>query len=468
MSDEISEFLGEQHAKTKAAVAWNEVQEKEASDYPIRLDAFDQDIIEEMRDSSTDWRTIENHKRTENKDFDKAMDTFFGAFWKPRPEEVEDLSKTGKNIKSILDTARELPEWKQLKEMTNFDDVASAIATCAISRTLVVPESDEKGEGDEPGEGNGQNDQARRELRKAIEQARAEVETQQDADSLGWGNDASEVSRVPAKERIKLGRQLRDNKRLRILASLVGKYRKMAGSIHRRKAGYQREQIADIKLGDDLFSLLPQELALLADEKLKLYFMVQYAEKSLLQYEFRSNEKVGKGPIIARIDCSGSMLQPLQPGIVRIDWAVAATLALSVIAQKEKRDLNIAFFNSGIQNTWTFPQGKLNPEDVTTIATYSAGGGTSFDRALTNALDTLDLLSEKTQPDIIMITDGDAELSEEVATRCKEYRAKRKLDIFSLFVGHGQSDSLVRISQGVQWVHNLIDGDHAADLLYSI
>jgi len=123
-----------------------------------------------------------------------------------------------------------------------------------------------------------------------------------------WGleQDAT-YSTTGYQEKIKLINELKSSEKLKRIAALAGRYRRMALSTMREKVKRGIESLYKIKTGNNLSRLLPSELMKIKHPILKKLFYKGYAEKSLMQYEYRGKERKAKGPIICCIDNSGSM-----------------------------------------------------------------------------------------------------------------------------------------------------------------
>lgn len=110
-----------------------------------------------------------------------------------------------------------------------------------------------------------------------------------------------------------------------------------------------KSDINGVTVGDDLNSLLPSELVLLASPLSEKIFLDRFAKKRLQIFSSASSSKSKvkdkKGPIYVCIDTSGSMTG--EPEVL----AKTVALAISIIAQKDNRTVcifnysgNISFF----------------------------------------------------------------------------------------------------------------------------
>ncbi len=128
-----------------------------------------------------------------------------------------------------------------------------------------------------------------------------------------------------------LARRLRDDARLRRIALLAGRMKRIAASKRRQKVKHGADEITEITQGADIARLLPSELCKLTRRSLRLLFMRDLLERQCLRYQLTGSHTLGKGPLVLALDKSGSMEGP------RDIWATALALALLDQAQRENR-----------------------------------------------------------------------------------------------------------------------------------
>lgn len=421
------------------------------SDFPFAMDRFDHALAEEMRDESDTWQNIETRREGEFEGgFEDVMKTWFGGLWKPYTEEKENLSKRGSKLKKILETARSLPEWAQLRESTRLDEVASALATVAMGNLVEVPDPEDVRDGDgdgeegdgEPQEGPYTDSYTRQQVRKALQDAQQDVEDYEDMQSFLWGDESMDPHRVAPQKRLRLARQIKQHPRLKQIAKLVGRLQIVAAQTHKRRVNRGRDELADVVMGDDLRDVLPEELAFLASRKTRTLFLKKFVDRELLQYQFEGKEQQGRGPIVVRIDTSGSMNSRMNDGSSYMEWAIAIGLALAVIAKKEKRNLNIGFFNTKVLERYTFPKGQYGPEAAIQLASIGVGGGTAFEPPLRDGMDQLEE-SDFKNGDFIFITDDACSVTDTFEHEFKEAKSRKDWKMVGIQVGHARTDPVL-------------------------
>jgi uncharacterized protein with von Willebrand factor type A (vWA) domain len=245
----------------------------------------------------------------------------------------------------------------------------------------------------------------------------------------GWGTATGSLSPVSYEDRLALQQALIKSPALIKILQMAGRMRRLAVRKQRQKSKHVYDEISDVKLGDDLGHLLVTEQLLLADPLLEPLFLKKYAEKSLFCYEMSGLEAKTKGPIIVCLDVSGSM------GGERDCWAKGVALAMVDIAHHQKRNCIVIVFDNVIQHIFEFLKEDFQFKRVVELASYFTGGGTSFNPPLGKALDYIEKESQFKQADIIMVTDGDADVSEKTRNRFMEVKEKLKFSLFTIIVG---------------------------------
>jgi uncharacterized protein with von Willebrand factor type A (vWA) domain len=221
-----------------------------------------------------------------------------------------------------------------------------------------------------------------------------------------------------------LGRRLRDDARLRRIAVLAGRFKRIAATKRRHRARHGADEISDLELGADLGRVLPSELARLRVPRLRLALLRDLAERRCLQYQLTATESLGRGPLAVALDKSSSMDGAPD------EWATAVALALLGIAQAESRTFGLVTFNGDVTFSAVVRPGEALPE---TALAVSCSGGTDISKAITAALDIIKGGDVIRDADVILITDGasDPAIAEQVRARAHE------LDVTILGIGIG-------------------------------
>lgn len=299
-----------------------------------------------------------------------------------------------------------------------------------------------------------------RDLRRAI-RAAAEAgaddaqQTQQALD--GWGIGPGDLTRVPLGERIELARQLR-NPRFKRLFDLVGRMRNLARAQSCEKVKSRQDEIHSIELSGELDRMLPAELSagLASSSRLRrLDFYRRFTERQVLSYALDANEPQATGPVVAAVDCSGSMSGE------KMEWATAVALALVDLAcgggasATNKRPAALVFFNEDIKKVLRFAPGERDPRRLLEVATTGASGSTRYE-PVWKQLFTLSAESAHKGADLVFITDGICNVSEEFAGYIRESKEQLGATAYSVLIGESNSAELQRYSDEVWTVTDLL------------
>ena len=325
------------------------------SEYAIRHDKFDLEAFEKTLGQS---KVLTENRRTGKVDysqFGELLQDTFSALFKYNPDLLKDYMMKPEFLlnREIMKQVFEAPKYKELRALTRLDEVNATIGTEILSDELkefvkklkeqqealqkmmdamekeAQAASAEKTDGDEEEEGGTIKASKRmslEEAKKRLEEARKDFkdsvekkEFQQDVHGIvsqaqnvtqetndfieawGLGSD-SNYSKRSYKEKMELLHRLRNSPKLRMIAKLAGRYKKIAMQRQHQKIKKGTNEIYSIKQGKDLGKILPSELMKLSDPVTEILFFKDYVEGKTLQYETRSKAKQVKGPIVVAMD----------------------------------------------------------------------------------------------------------------------------------------------------------------------
>jgi uncharacterized protein with von Willebrand factor type A (vWA) domain len=224
---------------------------------------------------------------------------------------------------------------------------------------------------------------------------------------------------------MQLADRLRQDERLRRIALLAGRFKRIAATKQRQKVKHGAEEMTDVEQGGELARLLPVELAKFARPILRLALLRNLIERQSMQYRLSGTETPGKGPLVVCLDKSGSM--DGQPDI----WATAVALALLDIAQHQRRPFALLAFDEGLKfEAVVQPQESL-PEAGLFV---TCGGGTSIANVVGRGLELIRKHhGSLCKADIVIITDGGSDPSPAPALR----EVAHELGVTMLGIGIG-------------------------------
>jgi uncharacterized protein with von Willebrand factor type A (vWA) domain len=274
-------------------------------------------------------------------------------------------------------------------------------------------------------------------------------------DSHDFSLEFGQGGKLSAGERLELGRRLARNKKLGELARLVGRFKQDARAIRRHTLDRGAAEAYDIERGSEIGRLIPAELGALHHPGLKADFYRRLLEGTVLQYRLREDEQKGRGPMVVCIDCSSSMQGDKEL------WAKAVGLTLMDIARRQRRLFRAVLFSSGAESLKVIDlnrERRYQPElaKVVEMAEYFPGGGTDFQAPIDAAVG---LLTDKRpkRGDIIVITDGECQVSPEWLEKLRERKDELDFSIYAVLVDVGSSElsTLAQFSDRVSSVKQL-------------
>ncbi|MFD8385242.1 VWA domain-containing protein [Streptomyces sp. NPDC059679] len=315
-------------------------------------------------------------------------------------------------------------------------------------------------------------------VRRALAEA-ADATREEAALMRAWGVEPGQLERMPFEQRAQLAQRLRSG-RLGRFAELIGRFRQMAFGERARRVENAPGELVGITLGDDLSRVIPSELIHLGIPAMRPVFAARYAEARLMLYDSRGEQPTGQGAIIACVDCSYSMDTPAdgQPGgITGEAWAKAAALALLDQARQTKRDfVGILFASQDEVSVHRFPADQPAPiADVIEFAEHFYGGGTDYQAPLSAAVELLEAEfndAGRQRGDIVMITDGQCDITEEWMRTWTA--AKHALDFrcFGIAIGNGPATGpgsvLDALCDNLRSLDDLTDPHAVADIFRMI
>jgi uncharacterized protein with von Willebrand factor type A (vWA) domain len=446
--------------------------------------------------------------------FPDFMRELFSRLLNPHTPRLEQPADGAKWAETAHAQADELPAWQQLAAAVDGDETSAGFGAVAVAETLAAEMRPRKSKADleeiqqrleslqsmadagvdvdrrlklaerdldaaqkeAEALASGMDPTAiRNALRTACEKAQAGIEeSNQTMRAFTFGTQPGVPVRLSIDERRKLSSLLKQNTKLAQIAKRLGRLRRIADAKQRTKVNRAREEVHDIEQGADLDRLLPNEAAALAsgDEVLSAHAFGKYTERRLLQYALRGKEKTGRGPIVICCDESGSTQG--NPEV----WQKAVCLALLDVAIRQKRALAIVHFDTRVHRTdiWENGSGKFiytdhrssggvktQAKNATEFAieacTHFTGGGTNFEQPLSEARALVES-SEFNKADVLLITDGNAALSDNFVLRFNEVKARKDFRLLVTTVGYvGNLDQVRAIADQVFTYNDIMNDD---------
>lgn len=445
-------------------------------DSVLNTDTFDRDRFVRMVNKSPNLGDlIQNHSEG-NPDFPALMGDVWASLYKTKPalksfEEEESSSEEWTSPINYPLIKRLMSEdaFHDMKTVTTLDEITSAIGSMRVSDMIEewlyqqMEENQElknqmdnyiqqKEQGIEPSQVDseklqaiieGQVEQNGDQFGKILVQAKEGAkEAKDNLKSLfgSAGNQDGDLEEVPLSDKIALAEKISMDKSFKKIAEWAGHFKAIARKKQKSKHKDSVER-SGVTLGSDLERLLPQELAMFSAPSTKKDFMRRYVEGQTMMYSPKGKESLGKGPILLCLDQSGSMksLDPQSKGF---------SLALAMIARKQKRDFVMICFSNNVQRVFDFPKGKISISDLVEMATFFAGGGTQYVPPLREAMKMIAERSHLKKADIVFVTDGNPEdayyVEKKITPEIKEFQKQYETQVLSLLIGSQVSQQHVK------------------------
>ena len=246
-----------------------------------------------------------------------------------------------------------------------------------------------------------------------------------------WSNEPGNLQRTPAN--LALLERVRRSDTLRDISKYLGRFREIFAQCKRNGFAYGRGEKYSLELGNDLSRALTSELAMLATPQTQPLFLRKYQRRQIKQYRRREPIYKGAGDIVCCLDESGSTSGELA------SWGKAVALALLEIAESDGRKFALVHFSGpGSFKTDIFLPKQYSMEDKIRAAETFLDGGTDFHTPLNEALR---LIQEDgfENADIVFITDGECDLSENYIEELRTAQAERHFTVTGVLLD--QEDS---------------------------
>ena len=299
-------------------------------------------------------------------------------------------------------------------------------------------------------------------LRAAVTTAHAQLDEVEGALAgfCGWGQGEMRPG-GDVDEKVMLASLLKQSEKLRRLGVMAGRMRRIAMLKRRTRSKHARDEVSDIERGNDLARVLPSELVKLTDPLLALEFARSFVEGTLAQYQLRGRERQGRGPVVICLDSSGSMEG--EPEI----WSKAVALALLQLATADKRRCRIVQFDGGVRRVDDFAPGNVDGRLVMEAMAPFFGGGTDFEEPLTKAMEAIENDAGLRQADVVLITDGEAEISDAFQASWASARKKHEVTVFAVAIGGAVPAVLHKLADSVVSLKDLADDEAVISRLFN-
>jgi len=172
----------------------------------------------------------------------------------------------------------------------------------------------------------------------------------------------------------------------------------------------------------------------------------------------KSSESKYTGGMVIGIDGSGSM------GSSDEVMAKGLMMGIAKAAADTGQEYHAFTFGSANQLTETITN-RSNPAQFIPWLEKMFGGGTDFNRALEHAVEILSSMEDPSSHDILMLTDGQADITEETRNLLAEAKQRWGTRMFTILVGRAAYGDITEVSDFVVNINNAGDMERAAQEL---
>lgn len=441
-----------------------------SDDLTHKVSRWQRFLYDEERRNNGGLLTAEAKGVVRNERYPDYQRELFSRLYNPRTPKLPEVERDAAWAEKLHGLAEGMPEFKLLQDRCRGDEVWSGLATSSLSTSVSA-----KMESMQP-KHNLEKMRSRVEgLRDLKEQgvpvdkrlakaeselAEAEAEAAEMAQGLDpvairqairQGCDAAQKDLSEAEEQVEafsfgsapgtpsmkgnvetkraLADKVKHSPKLRQIAKLAGRLRRVAAEKQRSKTSDARTEISNLEQGAEVDRLLPSELVDLMDPEREALFFARYADRQCLQYKLSGKEKEGRGPIVIAVDESGSMEGDAEC------WAKAVALALLDIAQRQKRAWAFIHFDSRVSRVDRVKKGERpSSTALADCMAHFTGGGTNFQHPLDKATEIIKQEGDLKKADIILITDGISHCQPEWVARFNAWKKDQGVTLFSVLV----------------------------------
>lgn len=269
---------------------------------------------------------------------------------------------------------------------------------------------------------------------------------------FAWGLNQGTLTKMDPTKRLELAEKLA-NPKFKEMAKYIGRMQSIAISSQSQRETHFPEEIHDIERGDLIQFMLPSEYLSLTDDLMELDWIRRYGEADLQQHALKGIEFIGSGSIIFLEDGSDSMTWSNAHLIAK-----AVGIALLRLAIEQKREFKaIQFGGPGNYILYDFDtSGQVLALDVYSNkgvlkGSYSGieavveyadkcmkAAGTDFRTPIEAGIELLKEeydLTGKVSGDMIFLTDGKANVSQEFLNAVASEKDRLGFDILGIGIG---------------------------------
>lgn len=450
----VADPIAEGKAGGAAGAAGSTAPKAAPSDYAVKMDKWGARRGQDLFKQEEFAKMAASPEQREY--WPKALADFHAAAYEVSPELAE--CPKDQMRADFLKTLMETPEFQQVRVSTTLNPAAAEVATAAFgaqySKRLAEAKQHQQQQ-PKPGQKDNSAPAVDDEIAtmkaaaQAVAAAQAAVNELNEASEMCGLGGSGDGSPRDAKRIAAAYRRVKHSPRLRKIAELAGRFRRLAASKQRMKVSHGVDEVIGVTLGDEIGRLIPAELMKLVDEDLELDTARRVLERQAQVRETRATEPAGRGPIVVTVDESGSMSSR-----EKIETAKALALALAWVARKQNRWCALVGFSGGTQgHTHLIPPGKADEAGLLAWLEHFYGGGTQLDVPIREVPGMWERFvasgMARGKTDMVMITDGLCNLEPRMRDEFLAFKAAEKVRMTTLVIDSGD--------EGAANIHEISD-----------
>jgi uncharacterized protein with von Willebrand factor type A (vWA) domain len=298
-------------------------------------------------------------------------------------------------------------------------------------------ENRDQGEGERDGDRDKRGSSIRDAIKNALRKIGSELENISKLEHLSMGTQAGTGSLLEMIENSSDIIRLARNTDVQKLLDSLSFIEDMTLRFRKKTIKSPKGEVIGYMRGSHIQRASRSELALFEDGEASWVLLYKWATGKLILYEKVVRQDYG--PLYVLLDKSGSMDGE------RIRWAKATAIALFMRAKREGRPFLIRFFDSAPYSLIKVSRSSKPGETLRLmdyLARIKSGGGTDITRSIIAACQDVSELKMKGLGELILITDGEDRIAENMVRRHLKENNLRLITVMVI----GENPDLRRIS----------------------
>lgn len=284
-------------------------------------------------------------------------------------------------------------------------------------------------------------------------------------DMVSWGSERSDGFETDPNARLEMAMKFLQNDKLIGIFNMLGRLREaLDKSVSQSTAGICLHK-TEIKPIDDVSKAIGPELVYFSIPGMEDLPLMKAADNSILGYKYTASG-YKMGPIVVCVDSSGSMMGEFD------FWAKSLALCAAKHAITNERSCHILLFSYAKEDMREYvfsPKQKISASKFIEFAKFCISGGTDFEVPLERSMEIISSEDEEmVHADIMFISDGYCDISEEFSKKFVEFKKERKVKMATFNVSEYECDCLKNISECYKNITEFSEAQsshHASEML---